>query len=324
MSQHSLNIIFAGTPEFAVPTLQALINSRHKVVAVYTQPDRPAGRGQKLHASPVKLLALQYGIPVEQPKSLRDDIAQQHLKDNYNVDMMVVAAYGLILPRAVLEIPKLACINVHASLLPRWRGAAPIQRAILAGDKETGICIMQMDVGLDTGAVFSAYSCLINADDTAQSLHDRLAHIGAEALINTLDKIQAGIAIAIPQNEEHVTYANKLTKQEAAIQWDKKAIEIDRAIRAFNPWPVAYTQLGDKMIRVWQANISNEKYNENKAGTIISATKSGIDVATGDGIIRLQKIQLPGGKPLAVSDVLNAYAEDFSAGNRFTTVSDHS
>jgi methionyl-tRNA formyltransferase len=323
MSQHSLNIIFAGTPEFAVPTLEALIKSRHKVVAVYTQPDRPAGRGQKLHASPVKLLAQKYGIPVEQAKTLRETSAQQKL-ESYDADVLVVVAYGLILPRAVLEFPKLGCINVHASLLPRWRGAAPIQRAILAGDKETGICIMQMDVGLDTGAVYSEHACSINDDDTAQMLHDRLAQLGADELIKTLDQIQAGTANAKPQNEEHVTYANKLTKQEAAIQWDKSAIEIDRAIRAFNPWPVAYTQLGDKLIRVWQASILSEKNKENRVGTIISCSKSGIDVVTGDGIIRLLKIQLPGGRPLAVSDVLNAHAVIFSVGNCFTNISDHS
>lgn len=326
-----LKIIFAGTPEFAVPALQALLNSRHKVCAVFTQPDRPAGRGQKLHASPIKLLAQQYKIPVHQPVTLRDANVQKEIVD-YQADVMIVVAYGLILPQAVLNIPHLGCINVHASLLPRWRGAAPIQRAILAGDTKTGVTIMQMDAGLDTGDYYLQKSCNIAQDVTAQTLHDKLAKLGSEILLTTLDQLQNKTATANPQDNSAATYATKLNKQEAAIQWHQSADEIDRAIRAFNPWPVAYSQLGEKNVRVWAASVLENTANTNTIanvnvnvnaniiivpGTIIETSKMGIDVATGNGILRLEILQLPGGKPLSAKDLLNAHAQEFAVGKQF-------
>jgi methionyl-tRNA formyltransferase len=296
-----VRIIFAGTPDFAVPCLQALLDSSHTVVAVYTQPDRPAGRGRKLTASPVKCVALSQHIPVYQPLSLRDAQAQETLR-TLNADLMVVVAYGLILPLAVLTAPRLGCINVHASLLPRWRGAAPIQRAILAGDTETGITIMQMDEGLDTGDMLYNVICPIEPTDTAQKLHDRLAPLGANALISCIDHLPIA---GIPQNPDN---ANKLTKTEAEIDWSLSAIEIDRAIRAFNPWPVAYTTLNNQTLRIWSAAVGTTQLSPLPTpGTIMAANKSGINVATSSGILQLLSLQLPGGKILNASEFLNAH-----------------
>jgi len=306
-----VKIIFAGTPEFAVAPLKALLNSEHTIVTVYTQPDRPAGRGLKLTASPVKQLALAHAIPVCQPLSLRDPEAQQTLK-NWQADVMIVAAYGLILPSAVLTIPPLGCINIHASLLPRWRGAAPIQRAILAGDQETGITIMQMDAGLDTGPMLYQVRCPIYASDTSQDLHDRLAQLGADALLTILKNLTAQPQI---QNNDQACYAPKIEKSEAEINWQQSASEIDRLIRAFNPWPIAYTFCNNQILRIWQAQVISENNNA-VPGTIIRANKSGIDVATHTDILRLLKIQLPGGKPLAVNDILNAHTNLFSVGTK--------
>lgn len=271
--ERPLRIIFAGTPDFAAVALAALISSEHEVVAVYTQPDRPAGRGRKLKPGPVKQLALDNNILVEQPLSLKSPAEHDKLA-TWQADIMVVAAYGLILPRAVLTIPPLGCLNIHASLLPRWRGAAPIQRAILADDKETGITIMQMDEGLDTGAMLLKKTCPIQATDTAQVLHDRLSTLGAEAILETL--IALTDLIPQQQNNELTTYAKKLDKTEAVIDWTHSATELDRQIRAFNPWPVAQTCLQDKTLRIWQATplVDNTK----QPGTIVQSNKHGIDV----------------------------------------------
>ena len=296
-----LKLIFAGTPEFAVPCLQALIDSQHDVIAVYTQPDRPAGRGRQLTASPVKKLAEQNDIAVEQPQSLRQEAAQKTLAA-YQADAIIVVAYGLILPQEILATPKLGCINVHASLLPELRGAAPIQRAILAGYQETGVTIMQMDAGLDTGDMLLKVTCNISSQETGQSLHDKLAGLGAEALLTVL----ANPFQPEPQNHEQSSYATKLSKQEGLIDWQQPAIDIDRKIRAFNPWPVAYTQLHQDTLRLWQAEVI-EQATDKMPGTILQANQSGIDVATGEGVIRLLKLQMSGGKILPVADILNAH-----------------
>jgi len=303
MPSEPLRIVYAGTPEFAVPALQALIDSPHEVVAVYTQPDRPAGRGRKLRASPVKQLALAHDLPVEQPTSLRDEQAQAHLAD-LRPDLMVVAAYGLILPKAVLETPRLGCINIHASLLPRWRGAAPIQRAILAGDRETGVTIMQMDEGLDTGAMLLKRALPIAEDDTAASLHDRLAVLGAEALMEALPGIMDGSLEAIPQNEAEATYAAKLDKAEARIDWQQPAEHIARQVRAFNPWPVAQAELDGQPLRIWEAR-AVDRPAQAEPGTVVAESAEGIDVAAGEGCLRITRLQLPGGKQLPAATFLN-------------------
>ena len=315
MTHHHLKVIFAGTPEFALPMLEALYESPHEICAVFTQPDRPAGRGQKIHASPVKQFALENHLTIFQPTTLRDAQVHQQIAE-LNADVMIVVAYGLILPAAILTLPKHGCINVHASLLPRWRGAAPIQRAILAGDTETGVSIMQMEAGLDTGPVYERRSCEINATDTASILHDKLMQIGSESLMNTLEKILNGTAHTIIQNDQYVTYATKITKSEANIQWHLPAHEIDRVIRAFNPWPVAYSSLNDQHIRIWSATPLTTITNT-LPGTLIQEDKNEIIVATGKGDLRLNHLQLPGGKCLTAKDLLNAHASLFASGQQF-------
>lgn len=302
----SLKIIFAGTPEFAAESLKSLLHSQHQVVAVYTQPDRPAGRGRKLTPSPVKELALQHDLPVFQPLTLRDESEQKKLAE-LHADIMVVVAYGLLLPKAVLTAPKLGCVNVHASLLPRWRGAAPIQQAILAGDAETGVTIMQMDEGLDTGEMLYKVSCPINRNDTSAMLHDRLAGLGANALLQTLNDF-SHIKSEI-QDNAFATYAHKIKKEDAQLNWNLSAQELDRMIRAYNPWPVAFFS----GVRVWEAVVIAEK-NKQQPGTILQADAAGIDVATGDGVLRLVKLQLPGGRVLTAAEILNARKNDFAVG----------
>tara|TARA_R110002126_G_scaffold16500_21_gene65913 strand:- start:4205 stop:5161 length:957 start_codon:yes stop_codon:yes gene_type:complete len=307
-----LRIIFAGTPDFAACHLQALLDSAHQVVAVYSQPDRPAGRGQKLQPSAVKQLAMQHQLPVYQPKSLKKTAAQAELAA-LNADVMVVVAYGLILPLAVLQSPKLGCINVHGSLLPRWRGAAPIQRAIWAGDQYTGITIMQMDEGLDTGAMLSKISCPIETSDTSASLYDKLAALGPTALLSALAQLPALQAIAEVQNDQQACYAEKLHKDEGLLDFTKSAKSLSQQIRAFNPWPTSYMQLPQGTLKIWQASWHDA---EHKAvpGQILAATKTGIEIACTDGVLVLTTLQPPGKKPMAVADFLNGRADWLAVG----------
>jgi methionyl-tRNA formyltransferase len=303
-----MRIIFAGTPDFAAASLKALLDSDHDICAVYTQPDRPAGRGRKLTPSPVKQLALEHQIPVEQPLNFKQENSLEQLA-SYQADLMIVVAYGLLLPQAVLDTPRLGCINVHASLLPRWRGAAPIQRAILAGDNETGVGIMQMEAGLDTGPVLLEARCPIAASDNAQSLHDKLADLGATALLESLENIEDLLHQARPQDDSQMTYAAKLQKQEAVIDWQQPAAQLLRQINAFNPWPVAQTQWCGDTLRVWQAEVSAE-HTHASPGTVTAVNKQGIDVATGDGSLRITRLQVPGKRAMQVQDFLNANSID--------------
>ena len=303
-----LAIVFAGTPEFSVPALAALVAAKHRVVAVYTQPDRPAGRGQKLAMSAVKQAALEHGLRVEQPPTLRTPEALEHLR-SLRPDLMVVVAYGLILPQAILDVPRLGCVNIHASLLPRWRGAAPIHRAIQAGDTETGITIMRMEAGLDTGPMLLEVREPIRADDTTALLHDRLATRGAEALLAALPGIADGSLVPKIQPSEGVTYAAKISKDEARIDWLKPAHDIDRQIRAFNPWPVAETKLRGVQLRVWNAQPSVERTSA-PPGTVIGAGSDGVRVATGDGVLVLTRIQLAGRKPTSADEFIRGQSLD--------------
>ena len=302
-----MRIAFAGTPEFAVPPLQALTGSLHSVVGVYTQPDRPAGRGRMLQPSAVKQCAMSLKLPVFQPRTLRDADAQAELAA-LKPDLMLVVAYGLILPPAVLALPRLGCINIHASLLPRWRGAAPIQRAILAGDQETGITIMQMEAGLDTGPMLLQLGCPIEPEDSAQVLHDRLAKLGVEALMRTLPLIESGNAKPQPQPEQGVTYARKLDKHEALLDWRLNAQELARQVRAFNPWPVAYGVLDGKAVRIWRAHPLAADGSKGRPGTIVSAAADGIDVTAGGGLLRVLSLQWPGGRVLTAAEAANGRA----------------
>ncbi|MFM5094499.1 methionyl-tRNA formyltransferase [Aeromonas rivipollensis] len=311
---NKLKLIFAGTPDFAARHLAALLSSDHEVVAVYTQPDKPAGRGQKLTASPVKELALANDLPVYQPASLRNEAAQAELAA-LGADLMVVVAYGLILPKAVLDTPRLGCLNVHGSLLPRWRGAAPIQRAIWAGDAETGVTIMQMDVGLDTGAMIRKVSCPIAADETSASLYDKLAELGPQALVDTLGAMAAGDTAAEAQDDALANYAQKLSKEEARIDWSMEAVAIERCIRAFNPWPISWFEVAEQTIKVWQAEVIDSDHGQS-AGTLLKADKQGIDVATGKGVLRLLTLQPPGKKAMSVPDLLNSRRDWFEPGTQ--------
>jgi methionyl-tRNA formyltransferase len=303
-----LSIVFAGTPEFAVPALEALLHSSHRVVAVYTQPDRPAGRGQQLAASAVKQCAVRHGLPVEQPATLREPSAVEGLQ-RWSADVMVVAAYGLLLPRSILQTPRLGCINIHASLLPRWRGAAPIQRAIAAGDAETGVTIMQMEAGLDTGPMLLTRAVAIDARETSASLHDRLASLGAQALLDALDAIAQGTATPRAQPADGVTYAAKIRKEEAAIDWSRSAVEIDRQIRAFDPWPVAQTSWNGQQLRVWQAT-PIETPASPAPGKVLGTSAAGVDVGTGNGVLRLTRVQSAGRKAMSAAEFLKAHRLD--------------
>lgn len=299
----SLKIIFAGTPEFAAIHLKALLNTEHQVIAVYTQPDRPAGRGKKLQPSPVKQVALDNDIAVYQPVNFKDPASIEELK-SLNADVMVVVAYGLLLPLAVLEAPQFGCLNVHASLLPRWRGAAPIQRCIEAGDKETGITIMQMDVGLDTGDMLHKVTTDVLADDTGGSLHDRLAELGPDSLLSTLAQLESNTLTPEVQNNKLATYAHKLKKEEALIQWSQPATEIALKVRAFNPFPMAYTLLGDNRIRVLAAH-AVDKQPTAVPGTIMAVTNDGLEVACHASVLMITKVQLAGKKAMQVADIIN-------------------
>lgn len=310
-----MNLIFAGTPEFAATALQALIDAGHNICAVYTQPDRPSGRGQKLTPSAVKALAVTHNIPVYQPLHLKGSseeglAAQAELAQivaDSNVDAMIVAAYGLILPQSVLDMPRLGCLNIHASLLPRWRGAAPIHRAILAGDAETGITIMQMDAGLDTGDMLFEAKLPIENTDTSATLHDRLAILGGEAVVHTLEKLAHYQENRIKQNNDLANYAAKLTKAEGKIDWTQPAAVLDRLIRGLQPWPVAYTQIGDDVLRVWSAVLLETAANAGQAGEIIHIDRLGVTVRCGDGqSLRLTQLQWAGGKPLNSVQILQA------------------
>lgn len=309
-----MRVVFAGTPEFAAHHLQALLDAPDvEVVAVYTQPDRPAGRGKKLTPSPVKVLAEKHRLPVHQPLSLKSAEEQQILAD-YGADIMVVVAYGLILPRDILVTPRLGCINVHASLLPRWRGAAPIQRAIEAGDRETGVTIMQMDVGLDTGDMLLKAHCVIEGADTASTLHDKLAGIGPPALLACLRELADGTAVAEKQDDALSNYAPKITKEEAELDWSKAAADLDLKIRALNPFPVCFTTVNGERVRIWQAIPEPHTQANVSPGTICRADREGIRVQTGAGQLLITELQLPGKKQLSAADVLNAYANLFAPG----------
>lgn len=316
MSGPPLRLIFAGTPEFAAKHLAALIDSKHQLTAVYTQPDRPAGRGRKLQASPVKQLAETAGIPVYQPVSLRDAGEQQALAD-LDADLMIVVAYGLILPQAVLDAPRLGCLNVHASLLPRWRGAAPIQRAIAAGDAETGITIMQMDAGLDTGAMLATARCAIERQTTAASLHDQLAELGTPLLLEVLDDLPSHQRQALEQDDTQANYASKILKSEAEIDWRLDAATLGRLTRAFNPFPICYSTLAGERVKIWQAQPAGSVGMPETPGTILRADKQGILVNCGQGQLNIQRLQLPGGKPLSAGQLLSARAELFAPGQQF-------
>jgi methionyl-tRNA formyltransferase len=298
-----MRIVFAGTPEFAAAALQAILAAGFEVPLVLTQPDRPAGRGMALHASPVKELALKHELAVYQPCSLKGDEASQPIRD-VQPDVMVVAAYGLILPQTVLDLPRLGCINIHASLLPRWRGAAPIQRALLAGDAETGVTIMQMEAGLDTGPMLMSGRLPISSEDTAQTLHDKLALQGADLIVAVLRKLEPGGLAAMPQPAEGVTYAAKIGKGEAEIDWRRPAAEVCRAVRAYNPFPGAVAHLDGAALKLWSAE---ETEGHGEPGSVLAAGKDGIVVACGEGALRLTVLQKPGGKRLPVADFLHGF-----------------
>lgn len=303
-------IVFAGTPQFAVPSLEALLHTQHTVCAVYTQPDRPAGRGRKLTPSPIKSLAHAHTVPVYQPLNFKDPITLAEL-ETLQADLIVVVAYGLLLPEAVLNMPRLGCVNVHASLLPRWRGAAPIQRALLAGDKVTGITLMQMAIGLDTGNLLVKTPCDILPDDTSQTLHDRLAQLGADTLAKQIDEIEYSPSTV--QDPTQASYATKLEKAESILNWQEPALILERKVRAFNPWPVAQVTLTspDQTIniplRVWQAQALTTVSPQLPVGSLLQGQATGIDVVTGAGCLRLLTVQKAGGRPITARDFLNAH-----------------
>ncbi len=321
MSKNPLRVIFAGTPDFAAAHLKSLINSEHQLLAVYTQPDRPAGRGQRLQASPVKLLAEQAGLMVHQPASLKDEAVQRQLAA-LRADVMVVVAYGLILPQVVLNTPRLGCLNVHASLLPRWRGAAPIQRAIEAGDTTTGITIMQMDAGLDTGAMLASVNCSIGLGTSAAALHDQLALLGPPLLQQVLVDIDNYRRIGQAQDDTLAVYAHKILKAEAQIDWRCEALALDRKVRAFNPFPICFSTLSGKRVRVWRATPRPAVAAADLPGTIVRADNAGVVVSCGKGELILEVLQLEGGKPLTATQLLRAYQARFDVGKSFD-VSEH-
>lgn len=309
-----LSLVFAGTPDFAKVHLQALYEQGYTIKGVFTQPDRPAGRGRQLQASAVKKYALEQGLSVYQPESLRKTPQAHQILQSLNCDLLIVVAYGLILPQDFLAIPRLGAWNVHGSILPRWRGAAPIQRAMMAGDAETGITIMQMDAGLDTGDMLLKAHCLIMQNDTGGSLHDKLAELGAKTLLRALDRHQD--LIPETQDDQLSCYAKKLSKEEAVINWQHDAIDIDRHIRAFNPWPVCQSFIHDQKIRIWQATLIQQQH-ESQPGEILAIDKQGITVAAAKDVLQLTHIQLPGKKVLSVADLINGKQLNFQVGDCF-------
>lgn len=301
----ALNLVFAGTPEFGLPCLDALAASPHRICAIYTQPDRPAGRGRQCKPSAVKQWAEAKAIPVYQPVNFKQEPAIEQLAA-LKPDLMIVIAYGLLLPQTVLNIPRFGCINVHASLLPRWRGASPIQHAILHGDQQSGITIMQMDRGLDTGDSLAKAAYILDAKETAASLHDHLAQLAPTALLQTINVLAQGRTVATPQDHTKATYAGKINKSDAQINWHNEAIVIDRQIRAFNPWPIAFTQRGDSLMRIYQAQPEPSQGKDKSPGTVLAIDKQGLLIATGKGNLRVQKLQFAGGKVISVTDWMNA------------------
>ena len=302
-----LNIVFAGTPAFSVPALETIATSRHRLRAVFTQPDRRSGRGLRVEPSPVKQAAIDRSLPVEQPATFKDPEAVALLA-RYRPDVLVVVAYGLLLPQVVLDIPRLGCLNIHASLLPRWRGAAPIQRAILAGDAESGITLMRMEAGLDTGPVLSRRAVRIEAADTGGSLHDKLAALGADMIVGALDLLESGQAVFEPQDDAAATYARKITKDESRIDWSRPAVEIERMVRAFDPWPVAETRLDGAQLRVWQSRVAPAPARPAVPGEILEATSRALVVATGRDALALERVQLPGKRPVSAEEFVRGRA----------------
>ena len=311
----SLRIAFAGTPQFALPALRALLSSQHQVVGVLTQPDRPAGRGRELRASPIKLLAAEHHLPVAQPETLKTAEGRAALH-GWSPDLLVVVAYGLILPPAVLLMPRMGCLNIHGSVLPRWRGAAPIQRAVLAGDAETGVTIMQLDEGLDTGPVLLERRRPIGLHDTAGDLHDALAELGAAALLEAIEGLSTGQLLPRAQSAEGVTYAAKIDKSEARIDWTGSAVQLDRQIRAFNPWPVAETRLAGESLRLLCARVAEPRAREAAPGTVLGLAEDGLRVACGEGVLAVGELQRAGKRPVSARDFANAVR---LAGVRFET-----
>jgi len=310
-----LRVVFAGTPDFAAASLQALIDAGHEVAAVYTQPDRRGGRGRQTQPSPVKKLALSHELPVEQPVSLKDPKAQETLS-GYAPEIMVVAAYGLLLPQKVLDMPDRGCVNVHASLLPRWRGAAPIQWALASGDAETGITIMQMDAGLDTGDMLLKHRTPIHPDDTGGTLHDRLAQLGGRAITEALAELEAGTLTPTVQDASQATYARKLDKEEGRIDWHQAADAIERRIRAFNPWPICSTREGDTTLRILQAQVTSLGEPMDPPGTVLTRDPDGAQVQCGEGVLNIQRIQLSGKNPQSIADLINGGRPLLSPGQR--------
>ena len=300
----SLRIAFAGTPQFALPALRALLDSPHRVVGVLTQPDRPAGRGRELRASPIKLLAAERGVPVAQPATLKTPEGLAPLRE-WSPDLLVVVAYGLILPAGVLALPRLGCLNIHGSLLPRWRGAAPIQRALLAGDAETGITIMQLDEGLDTGPMLLERRRAIGADDTAGDLHDALSELGATALLEAIDGLVAGTLAGRAQPASGASYAPKIEKSEALIDWNSRAAHIDRQVRAFNPWPMAETRLAGEPLRILRSRLLQDSGRAGEPGSLLGLGDDGLRVACGEGVVVLRELQRAGKRPVSARDFAN-------------------
>lgn len=312
-----MNIVFAGTPAFGLPCLEALHQSKHQLLAVYTQPDRPSGRGRKVQPSPIKAWATTHDIAVYQPVNFKSAEAREALA-SLKPDLIVVIAYGLILPQAVLDIPRFGCVNVHASLLPKWRGASPIQHAILNGDTQSGVTIMQMDAGMDTGSMYTKVECPIHPEDTTAELHDRLAAISSKPLLETINAIASGSITPETQDDAYATYAPKINKVDAKIDWRLSAVEILNKIRAYSPWPICFTQTPDtETLRIHQASLSEAPHND-QPGTILSIDKRGIQIAAGTGSVILTRIQWPGGKPIAISDWLNANRNPLKEGQRLS------